>query len=89
VVFFSISVSIFILCSLAMAGMGLDIVTATTSVIATLNNIGPGLEGVGATRNFAFIPAPGKVMLSLCMVLGRLELFSVLVLFMPSFWRAR
>ena len=89
VVFFSISVSLFILCSLAMAGMGLDIVTATTSVIATLNNIGPGLAGVGATRNFAFIPAPGKVLLSLCMVLGRLELFSVLVLLMPSFWRAR
>ena len=89
VVFFFVSVSILVFCALAMAAMGVDIVTATTSVIATLNNIGPGLVGVGPTQNYAFLPAPGKALLSLCMVLGRLELFAVLVLFMPSFWRAR
>ena len=44
---------------------------------------------VGPVQNFAFIPAPGKILLSLCMVLGRLELITILVLFMPSFWRAR
>jgi trk system potassium uptake protein TrkH len=89
VVFFFLSVSILVLCALAMAAMGLDIVTAITSVVATLNNIGPGLMGVGPTQNYAFIPGLGKALLSLCMVLGRLELFAVLVLFMPSFWRAR
>ncbi len=58
-------------------------------MIATLNNIGPGLAGVGPVQNYAFIPDAGKWLLSLCMVLGRLELFAILVLFVPSFWRGR
>jgi trk system potassium uptake protein TrkH len=64
-----------------------DIVTAGASVIACLGNIGPGLGNVGPTDNFAAIPAIGKIILSICMLVGRLELFTVLVLFMPSFWR--
>ncbi len=80
---------IFLVCSLYMASLGLDLLTATTSVIATLNNIGPGLGAVGPVRNFAAIPDSGKWLLSLCMVLGRLELFPILVLFVPSFWRGR
>jgi len=52
-----------------------------------LNNIGPGLGLVGPVDNFSSIPDAGKYLLSLCMVLGRLELFAVLVLFMPTFWR--
>jgi len=44
---------------------------------------------VGAVENFAFVPTAGKLLLSLCMVLGRLELITILVLFMPSFWKAR
>ena len=67
--------------------LGLDLVTASTSVIATLGNIGPGLERVGAVENFAFIPATGKYFLSFCMILGRLELFTVFVLFVPDFWK--
>lgn len=70
-----------------MAALGLDIVTASTSVIATLGNIGPGLAGVGAVQNFGAIPPVGKVFLSFCMALGRLELFTVLVLLVPAFWR--
>ena len=70
-----------------MAFIGLDIVSAATSVIATLGNIGPGLAGVGAVENFGWIPAHGKIFLSLCMVIGRLEVFTVLVLFVPAFWR--
>jgi trk system potassium uptake protein TrkH len=64
-----------------------DLVTAGTSVIATLGNIGPGLGRVGPAETFAFIPAPGKLLLTLFMLLGRLELFTVLVLFMPNYWR--
>lgn len=64
-----------------------DLVTASTSVIATLGNIGPGLNLVGPAETFAFIPAPGKLLLTLFMLLGRLELFTVLVLFMPNYWR--
>ena len=89
VVYYSVLMVIFLSCSMAMAAMGLDLVTAVTSVVATLNNIGPGLGGVGPVDNYAFIYWPGKLLLSLCMVLGRLELYAVLVLFLPSFWRAR
>ena len=73
--------------SLFMSFLGLPFQTAVSSVAATLNNIGPGLELVGATHNYHHIPAIGKVFLSLCMVLGRLELFSICVLFLPAFWR--
>lgn len=87
--FFCLSLNILLFCSLAMAAMGVDVMTAVTSVIATLNNIGPGLGAVGPVENFSALPTAGKYLLSLCMVLGRLELFAVLVLFMPSFWRGR
>jgi trk system potassium uptake protein TrkH len=85
--FFALYLAVFIFASLAMATMGLDIVTATTSVIATLNNIGPGLARVGAVENFAFIPDAGKLLLTVCMILGRLELMTIMVLLLPAFWR--
>ncbi len=85
--FFVIFAGTFVVGTLIMAALGLDIVTAATSVIATLGNIGPGLAGVGAVENFGHIPALGKLVLSLCMVLGRLELFTVMVMFLPNFWR--
>jgi trk system potassium uptake protein TrkH len=61
--------------------------TSFTCVAATLNNIGPGLAQVGESQNYAFIPAHGKLLLSLLMVLGRLELYAILVLFVPRFWK--
>ena len=64
-----------------------DLQTALSSVIATLGNIGPGLGGVGATQNYAAIPAGGKVCLTALMLLGRLELYTVLIVLLPSFWR--
>jgi trk system potassium uptake protein len=86
-IFFCISLHVVLFGSLALTAMGVDLVTAVTAVISALNNIGPGLGDVGPTDNFASIPAAGKYLLALCMVLGRLELFAVLVLFMPAFWR--
>lgn len=85
--FFVIYISWFVFGSLVMAGLGLPFESALCSVAATLNNIGPGLGLVGATQNYSDIPAVGKLFLSLCMVLGRLELFSVCVLFVPAFWK--
>jgi trk system potassium uptake protein TrkH len=85
--FFALGVFTFVIASLYMAYLGLDIVTATTSVVATLFNIGPGLERVGGTENFAFIPTSGKLVLSFCMILGRLEFMTIMVLFLPDFWR--
>lgn len=73
--------------SLFMSLIGLPFETAVTSVIATLNNIGPGLELIGAVRDYSIIPAIGKLFLSLCMVLGRLELFTITVFLLPAFWK--
>jgi trk/ktr system potassium uptake protein len=64
----------------------LSFASAATASAATLNNIGPGLDQVGATQNYGFFSAPGKLFLSLLMVLGRLEVYAVLVLLRPAFW---
>jgi trk system potassium uptake protein TrkH len=70
-----------------MAAMGMDIETSMGSVIACLGNIGPGIGDVGPANNFSEIPAFGKWFLSFLMLVGRLELFTILILFSPSFWK--
>ena len=85
--FFVLFVGLFVVCSVLMSFIIPDLTTAVTSVIACIGNIGPGLSGVGSTQNFGWIPLPGKWLLILCMLLGRLEIFTVLVVLRPSFWR--
>ena len=65
----------------------LDLETAFSAVAATLNNIGPGLNMVGATKNYLFFTPLAKLLLALLMILGRLEVMVVLCLFVPAFWR--
>ena len=67
--------------------MGYDLNTSIGAVAATLGNIGPGIGGVGPALNYADFPMAGKWFLSFLMLVGRLELFTVLVLFSPLFWR--
>jgi len=85
--FFALYMGVFVSASLVMAALGMDLVSAGTAVITALGNVGPGLGSVGPVDNFAGVPAAGKLVLALCMLLGRLELFTVLVLVIPSFWR--
>jgi trk system potassium uptake protein TrkH len=85
--FFALFMGVFVTASLLMAACGMDLVSGASAVIATLSNIGPGLGSVGPIDNFAEVPALGKAVLVMCMLLGRLELFTVMVLFLPSFWR--
>ncbi|HVS18491.1 MAG TPA: TrkH family potassium uptake protein [Planctomycetota bacterium] len=73
--------------TLALCLLGLEPVGSMTAVLATLNNIGPGLAGVGPYMNFAELPAVGKVLLSVLMILGRLEFYAMAVLLLPDFWR--
>ncbi len=54
---------------------------------ATLNDAGPGLDQVGATESFEIVNPLGRVVLTVCMLLGRLEIFTVLALLSPAFWR--
>jgi trk system potassium uptake protein TrkH len=65
----------------------MDYVTAMSAVIATLMNIGPGFGAVGPADNYAFISDVGKWFLSYMMLVGRLEMFSALVIFYPAFWK--
>ena len=78
---------IFVVGSVIMASLGLDFTTALGSVATSLGNIGPGVGNVGPVDNFADIPMVGKWFLTFFMILGRLELFTVLLLFTPYFWR--
>ena len=65
----------------------LSFISVFSCVQATLFNIGPGFDAIGPSENFHFLRPSTKVYLSLLMVLGRLELFAVIVLFVPSVWR--
>ena len=85
--FFFLFILVFVLASVAMALLGLDIITAFVSVAATINNIGPGLGEVGPLDNYRSIPLLGKWILIFCMLIGRLELYTVIVLLVPDFWR--
>ncbi len=78
--------SIFITGTILMAAIGLDLESAMGAVIATLGNIGPGIGDFGPSANFATIPTTGKWILSFLMLAGRLELFTVIILFSPAFW---
>jgi len=73
--------------SIVMGFIGVDFITAIGSVAACLGNIGPAIGSVGPSHTFAHIPIEGKWFLSFLMLLGRLELFTVLMLFTPYFWR--
>ena len=73
--------------TLLMTSTGLDIVSAASATASCLGNIGPGLGAVGPTDNYSTITTFGKWLLSFLMLLGRLELLTVIVLFSPSFWR--
>jgi len=85
--FFNLYIALFVFCTFLMAALGLDMITAASSVAATLGNIGPGLGGVGPIANYSEIPLLGKWVLNLCMLLGRLEIYTVIILFMPEVWR--
>jgi trk system potassium uptake protein TrkH len=85
--FLALYVGLFILCSVLLSAMGLDLLTSVAAVAATIGNIGPGFGMVGPIDNYAAIPFLGKWTLIWCMLLGRLEIFTVIILFVPEFWR--
>lgn len=80
-------VGLFVLTAILMTLFVPDLTTAVSCSIATIANIGPGLAGIGAVENYGWIPIPGKWILILSMLLGRLEIFTVLIVLRPSVWR--
>ncbi len=85
--FLALYMSIFAFCAILLAGMGVDFVTSFGAVAATIGNIGPGFGLVGPVENYAQIPYLGKWLLIWCMLLGRLEIYTVIILLVPEFWR--
>lgn len=85
--FFVMYIGLFALAAMAMAALGLDVLTAIASAAAAIGNIGPALGSVGPSSNYAHVPAAGKWILSFCMLLGRLEIYTVMMLFLPGTWR--
>ena len=83
--FFSIYVFIFMFLLMAMLGTGLDFESSFSAIGACLNNLGPGLGEVA--NNYKNVSEGGKIILCIAMILGRLEIFTLLVLFTPAFWR--
>lgn len=77
----------FVTGTLILSSLGVDLITSLSASATTLGNVGPGFNLVGPMANFAGIPAIGKIVLILNMWIGRLEVITVLVLFIPEFWR--
>lgn len=85
--FFLFYVMIFGATSVILTALGLDILTAISAAASALGNIGPALGDFGPTNNYALLHPLGKWLLTFCMLLGRLEIFTVMVIFSSTFWR--
>ena len=86
--FIYLYIVIFFLITALLSLTGLDFITSISGAATSISNVGPGLGSmIGPNGNFSLLPDISKWVLSLAMILGRLELFAILVLFLPSFWR--
>lgn len=85
--FFLIYVASFVLSTLYLTLLDIDMITAISAAASALGNVGPGLGRVGPLDEYAWMPASAKWLLSACMLLGRLEFSALLVLCLPSFWK--
>jgi len=87
IAFFIGYIIIFVVATTIVTAYGIDLITAISSVATTQGNVGPGFGLVGPMTTFAGLPAFVKVVLTFCMWVGRLEIFTVMVLFIPDFWK--
>ena len=85
--FFLFYMSIFAITTLILTSLNLDIESAIGAAASAIGNIGPGLGTFGPTDNYSLLHPIGKWMLSICMLLGRLEIFTIMVLFSRTFWK--
>lgn len=85
--FFIFYIGLIVIGSIALSVIGLDFITAAGAVTTCIGNVGPGIGTVGPANNFAHLPDIAKWILSFYMLMGRLELFTVLLIFSPAFWK--
>lgn len=87
--FFILYMLFFVIGAVVLAALGLDFPTAIGGAASSLGNIGPAFGALGPVNNYDALPALGKWWCTFLMLIGRLELFTVLILFTPFFWRNR
>tara|TARA_Y100000814_G_scaffold153673_1_gene112015 strand:- start:126 stop:845 length:720 start_codon:yes stop_codon:yes gene_type:complete len=85
--FYLMYIMIFVFASIAFSSYGMDIETSISASAASIGNIGPGLGDIGPYDNWGHFPIGAKWIASFCMLLGRLEIFTVIIIFTKSFWR--
>ncbi len=85
--FLALYLLVFAIATILLAGMGVDLLTAVGATASCIGNIGPGFGSVGPAENFAHLPTAGKWLLSWCMLAGRLEIYTVIILLVPEFWK--
>ncbi len=85
--FFILYLTLFVVSGILLSACGLDILTAFSAAASGLGNVGPAFGTVGPVENFAHVPVAAKWVLTWCMLLGRLEIYAIIILFIPEFWR--
>lgn len=85
--FFFLYIIVFVVAAITLTSFGIDLISSISAVAATLGNIGPGLGLIGPLNTYVPLPIVGKLLLSFCMLLGRLEIYTVLVFMLAGFWR--
>jgi trk system potassium uptake protein TrkH len=85
--FFILYLGLYVVAVLIMSFFGLDVITSLGSVAATIGNVGPGFGSVGPIKNYFSVPDVGKWVLAICMLLGRLEIYTVIIMLAPAYWR--
>jgi trk system potassium uptake protein TrkH len=88
IIFLLLYLFLFVFGSIICCALGLDFMTSIGAVATSIGNVGPGIGNVGPVDNFSWLSSPVKVFLSFLMLLGRLEIFTILVLFSPYFWKS-
>ena len=85
--FLSIYIGLFVICSAILCMLGPDILTSMSAVASAIGNIGPGFGTIGPTENYLHLPQAAKLLLTWCMLLGRLEIYTFLIFLVPEFWK--
>ncbi len=85
--FLFLFISVCVIATICMTAIGNDIATSATTVISAMCNVGPAFGDAGPSENYALIPYAGKWILAFCMLTGRLEIYTVLILLAPNFWK--
>lgn len=87
ILYITLYIVIVMITSVILVAIGVEVVEAFSGVVATMGNVGPGLGSVGSTGNYSHIPTTGKWILTVTMLLGRLEVYALIRFFMPNQWR--